>query len=155
VFLIHNYEIMLANGDRVYYNTDMPFEDFKKMISENEWLEIEREPWVSIPNGWSRRPPKASYQTKSIVYVNWDQELEEARKEWARKLEQQRPIKDEILSYIPNWRIKWKYKWSYGRIWNEDGYWDEDKSLYQIGFTDEFLEGVLADCKKYKCKKRS
>src|SRR5690625_4059004 len=98
---------MLANGERVDYKTEMSFDSFKRMISENEFIEIERAPWVSTPNGWSSRPPRASYLTKSIIYVNWDEEREKAIKERNEKLERQKDIKNKILSYKPNIRMKW------------------------------------------------
>lgn len=138
---------MLANGDRVFYKTEMPFEEFKKYISENEWIEIERYPWVSIPNGWSSRPTKASYQTKNIIYVDWNEKSEKARQDREIKLEQQRAIKNEILNYIPNWRLKWKYKWQYKRLWDED-------EIHETLYDEYFLKEVLEDCKKYRCKKR-
>lgn len=137
---------MLANGERVDYKTEISFDDFKRMISEKEFIEIEREPWVSIPNGWSSRPPRASYLTKSIIYVNWDEDREEIIKERNRKLERQRDIKTEILSYKPNFRIKWKFKWDYETLWDKD-------EVYNRSYIEGFLESVLEHCKKYKCKR--
>ena len=97
---MHTYEIMLANGDMIFYRTSMSFEKFKNMINENEWIEIERRPWVSNPSGgWSSRPPNALYQTKSIVYINWDEEQEKIDKRFEQRLEEQMPIKKEIVDY--------------------------------------------------------
>ena len=123
---MHRYEIMLANGDRVYYKTSLSFEDFKKMLSENKWVTIERNTWESTGvGGWSSRPPKASYQTKSIVYVNWDEDWEKYRIEREGKLQAQMPIKLEIVGYEFNFRMKWKYKW-YDRAWENGDYWNEE-----------------------------
>lgn len=142
---MHIYEIMLANGDRVCYKTDMSFNEFKQYISKNEWITIEREPWVSIPNGWSSRPAKASYQTKSIVYVDWNKEWEDYCKEKDRQLEKQRELKEEVLKYKPNWRLKWKYRWDFSVPWLDD----EGNALY----TDGYLKKLLDDCKKCGCEK--
>jgi len=63
---------MLSNGDRVWYTSEMSFEDLKKYIINNDFIEIERYPWVYKGCIRESRPAKASYQTKSIVYVGWD-----------------------------------------------------------------------------------
>lgn len=153
MIIIHKYEIMLANGDRLYYHTEMSFNDFKNMLSENEWITIERNTWESTgTRSWSSRPPKASYQTKSIVYVDWDEEWEKEIKEREEKLQKQMPIKLEIVSYKPNIRMKWKYKW-YNRVWESGNYWDEEEGFYRRLYIDKFLEELLNDYKKYKCKK--
>lgn len=152
---VNRYEIMLANGDSVYYKTEMSFQDFKDMLAQQEWIEIERDTWESTGYGsWSARPPKASYQTKSIVYVNWDKEWNDYMKERESELEKQMAIKREILNYKPNFRLKWKYR-RYDREWEQKGgYWDEVNGFYRVLYAKGFLEELLEDCKKYKCSKR-
>ena len=152
---MNRYEIMLANGDSVYYKTEMSFQDFKDMLTQQEWIEIERSTWESTGHGsWSARPPKASYQTKSIVYVNWDKERDDYIRERESELEKQMVIKREILDYKPNFKLKWKYRW-YGREWEQEGdYWDEIDGFYRILYPEGFLEELLENCKKYKCSKR-
>ena len=151
---MHTYEIMLANGDRIFYKTSMSFEEFKNMISENEWIEIKRPPWTSNSSGgWSSRPSNALYQTKSIVYINWDKEQEEIDKKVEQSLVEQMPIKKEIVDYNhKNFRMWWKYRFL-SVPWVDGNYWDEGTGFYRREYTMDFLEKLLADCKKY-CKKK-
>ena len=55
-------------------------EEAGRSLRLQSW-EVHRYPWVSIPNGWSSRPTKASYQTKSIIYVDWNEKSEKARQD--------------------------------------------------------------------------
>ena len=63
------------------------------------------------------------------------------------------PIKLKILDYEFNFRMKWKYKW-HDRPWEKGDYWDEMDGFYRVLYSDDFLEQLLADCRKYKCKKK-
>ena len=107
----HKYDIKLSDGDEVSYISDLPLEDFKKYISSNDFLEIERsgkEPYGM--GGWRRVPKLASYQTKSFVYIEEYQDYEKLVKEQKEYMDRKRSIVTDIFKYVPNNRMKiWMY----------------------------------------------
>ena len=128
------------------YKSELSFDEFKKYIAENDFIEIERKHNHTIGNTTYFRPKKASYQTKSIVYVNdetkWYKEVEECE---ARLKTLQEPLIAEISTYQYNGRMKWWWFWN-ATFMNAD--------MQLEDFNPMFLEKVLTMCKKYKCKKK-
>jgi len=138
------YEIKLADGDRITYESDMTLEELKSYIASNDFIEIPRSGTVPYGrNGWRSVPELGSYKTSSIVYVNHDVALERCREHNNKVIEQTKPIVDEIFKYEFNRRMKWYFAWNIGIP-------ESEEDLYFC--TKEFLYKILAKCKKYKCK---
>ena len=141
------YEIKLADGDRVTYESDMTLDELKQYISQNDFIEIPRSGTVPYGNNGIRFVPTlASYQTKSIVYIDHDTVLEECREHNNKVIEKTKPIVDEIFNYEFNKRIK---RWLWWNISSDvENITEEDLYFYNT----EYLKNILKRCKKYKCK---
>lgn len=140
------FEIVLANNDRLACKTEMSFEDFKKYLSENSFIEIERSHPHQIGNTTYFRPGKAYYQTKSIVYINDETEFWEEAKQREDKIKsEQQPLIEKIKSYQFNKRMKFWF------FWHCKFYFDKE-TCKELNFNPEFLQNIIDKCKKYKCK---
>lgn len=140
------YEIKLADGDRITYESDKTLDELKQYIIENDFIEIPRSGTVPIKNGIRFVPKLASYQTKSIVYVDHDTAMEECREYNNKIIEKTKPIVDQIFKYEFNKRMR---RWLWWNVNDDiDNITDEDLYFKSI----EFLNKVLDKCKKYKCK---
>lgn len=139
------YEIKLADGDSIYYQSDLSFEELKSFIASHDFIELPRSGCVSTGIGaWKRVPKLASYQTKSIVYVDCRNDLDEGSKREKLRRESVKPIAEQIVNYIPNRRMK---LWSW---WHESDVPDDVDGWCQ--YTEESLIKVLEKLKKFKCK---
>lgn len=129
----------------------MTLDELKNYISSNEFIELPRSGTVPYGNNRVRFVPKlASYQTKSIVYINRDLSLEECRRHNQKIIDEHKPIVDKIFQYEFN---KWMKLWLW---WNLDNInWDsnhEDLKELLYFLTDKYLNNILKRCVKYKCK---
>ena len=74
------YEIKLANGDIITYESNKTLDELKQYIAENDFIKIPRNGTVLIKNGVRFVPKLASYQTKNITYIDHDIALEDYTK---------------------------------------------------------------------------
>jgi hypothetical protein len=147
------YEIKLADGDSVTYETDMTLEELKNYIITNDFIELPRSGTVPVGvNGWRRVPKLGSYQTKSIVYVNHNVELEECREQRKKIIEARLPMVNEIFKHEFNKRMTRWLRWNIS---------DQEYDLCDDGlkesfcfYSDDCLKNILDKCKKYKCKSK-
>ncbi|MEF9984195.1 MAG: hypothetical protein RR806_05060 [Oscillospiraceae bacterium] len=138
------YETKLADGDSVTYETDMNLEELKSYIVAQNFIEIPRNSTVPYGNGgWRSVPTLASYQTKSIVYINRDIALEECREYNNEIVKRTKPIVDKIFEYEFNKKMKRWLLWDIGGKKTKDDFYL---------FNEKYLLKVLNKCKHYKCK---
>ena len=138
------YEIKLADGDRIFYNSDLGFEDLKKFVSENPYIDIPRNGWERYGNnGWKTVPKLASYQTKAIVYIDHRPDIEEAREKEAMRRDIINPMVNKILKYTSNKRMN---AWLFFNLPDKIECVDD-----WYGFSSEFLQTVLYRFEKYNC----
>lgn len=139
------YKIKLADGDIIIYHSDKTLDELKEWITANDFIELPRSGTVPYGNnGWRSVPKLASYQTKSIVYIDHDTNLEEISEYNQSVINKNIHFVKEINSYRFNkcMNIWWFFK---GMYWDKK---DEKNCFY----TEEFYKRVLDKIKKYKCK---
>jgi len=143
----HKYEIKLSDGDTVEYITEMSLEEFKRYITDNDFIQIERsgrEPYGI--GGWRRVPKFASYSTRSFVYIEEISDYEKLVEEQRIYMDRKKQIVEDILKYERNRKMR---IWMYFNI----------SPRYEFENNDDLIdlpEPVLVEIKsrliKYECK---
>lgn len=139
------YEIKLANGDIITYESNKTLDELKQYIAENDFIKIPRNGTVLIKNGVRFVPKLASYQTKNITYIDHDIALEDYKKS-NDELKKKEPLINQIFKYDFNKKMKRWLRWNVNS--NVNNIVKEDLYFKSI----DFLNKVLDKCKKYKCK---
>ena len=136
----HRYEIIMSNKDKIYYYSELNFEEFKKLLLTQEWLDINKDTYMS-------------YNVFNIVYVNWDEQQEKEQIERHKKGLEQDIIKDKILSYNHNLKFKLWISKKYFLYGGYKYFINLMKEKYNGGlFRDEWLNEILNKLKQYKCE---
>lgn len=146
--MLYKYEFWLANGEERYLVTEMPYEEVKKYIQENQWIELNHYGVIYEGNAMRWTPKVADVQTCNIVTIveqkDYFKNILENREEEKRKMNIIKEIEQYELSRFNKWRLKRKTKYYF---------YEDEKYDHPLMVFGEFYLAKILDWVKEKGRK--